>query len=69
MTTLVIQQNTSLKKTHFKSLGELREYLDKNIDEPFDIDFRLLKKGEVSPALRARMEKVKKLPASRFVNI
>ncbi|MDP3988836.1 MAG: hypothetical protein Q8P93_01225 [bacterium] len=68
MTTITIKQQLKLKKRHFNDLTELRAFIDNEI-EGADIDFRPLKKSEVTPALLKKMKEAKKLPASKFTNL
>ena len=72
MTTITLNQQLNLRKTHFGDLAELRDYIDHELDVPItdiSIDFRPLKKSEATPALLKKMRSTKKLPPSRFTNL
>jgi len=69
MITLTLNQQINLKKRHFNDLLELREYIDRELETSVDLDFRPLKKREVTAALLKKMKATKKLPASRFTNL
>ena len=69
MATFTIEKQISLKKTHFRDMEELRDFLDVELSKDFDIDFRQLKKHEITPEIREKAQKVRGLPPSRFVNL
>ncbi|GEM_PF-3836340 len=69
MTTLTLHQELNLRKTHFNDLKELRDYIAKELDADIALDFRQLKKSEITSALKSKMLETKKLPRSRFTQL
>jgi len=69
MTTLTLNQPINLRKRHFNDLVELRDYIDRELETNVGIDFRPLKRNEITPALQRKMRETKKLPHSRFTNL
>ena len=69
MTTFTIDKQISLKKTHFKDLRELRDFLNARLDDDFDIDFRQLEEHEITPRLKRKTVAARKIPLSQLIRI
>ncbi len=69
MTTLTLHKELNLRKTHFEDLEELRDYIEKELDTDMALDFRPLKKSEITPAMKAKKLETKNLPRSRFTQL
>jgi hypothetical protein len=70
MTTLTLNKNITLRKTNFKDLQELHDFIDLEFGHDCkQIDLKPLAKKEVTAALKKKLAEVKKLSKSRFVNL
>ncbi len=71
MITFTIEKQASLKKTHFKDLEELRDFIDIELEanQDFDIDFRQLEKHEITPEIRKKAAEARKIPLSQLIRI
>ena len=59
MTTLTVKENLKIKKTSFASIQELYTYI---LENHIDVNFHELSPLEVSPRLRAKVNRSKKKP-------
>jgi len=71
MITFTIDKQISLKKTHFKDLRELRNFLDAELEssDDFDIGFRQMEEHEITPELRKKAAAARKIPLSKLIRI
>jgi hypothetical protein len=58
-----------LQKTHTESTIVVPTYVVTYLETYMDIDFHELDISDITPALRAKVERVKALPTSHFINI
>lgn len=79
MTTINIRNNYELKKTSFKDVMELFDYLKKNLcvqeeEEDFptcfeDLDFRELEPHEITPEIKKAADKARNTPKEELIRI
>lgn len=66
MTTITFKEDIKIKKSKFKDILDLKDYLEKHF---YFTKLMELDESEITPKIRKRMEETKKMDASNFVNI
>jgi len=66
MTTITFEKDIKIKKSKFKDLFDFEKYIEKNF---FFAKLEQVKKADITPTIRKKMEEVKKSKASDFVNL
>ena len=66
MTTITFKKDIKIKKSKFKDILDLKDYLEKHF---YFTKLMELDESEITPKIRKRMEETKKMDATNFVNI